>query len=204
MFWRKDEEEIHAGVNKGEILPNNDRTFQISVDLDLSSVPPDDWTKYECVFHLSGFKCDVVNRLEKSKIRTNVEVVHSLRYFYSASSGLPDVPSYMSAGFLDDVQISYCDSRNNRNIPKQDWMNNVSSDNSHYWEEETLTQGWPILVLEGRCPATLRRLPGPTHLDPTINFTLEDPQNWESRTQVCLVNQQLFRANIETAKQLFN
>uniref|UniRef100_A0A3B3TKZ1 MHC class I-like antigen recognition-like domain-containing protein n=1 Tax=Poecilia latipinna TaxID=48699 RepID=A0A3B3TKZ1_9TELE len=68
-----------------------------------------------------------------------ITVIHSLRYFYSASSGLPDVPSYMSAGFLDDVQISYCDSRNNRNIPKQDWMNNVSSDNSHYWEEETLT-----------------------------------------------------------------
>uniref|UniRef100_A0A3B3V641 H-2 class I histocompatibility antigen, Q9 alpha chain-like n=1 Tax=Poecilia latipinna TaxID=48699 RepID=A0A3B3V641_9TELE len=73
MFWRKGEEEIHAGVNEGEILPNNDRTFQISVDLDLSSVPPEDWTKYECVFHLSGFKCDVVNRLEKSKIRINVE-----------------------------------------------------------------------------------------------------------------------------------
>uniref|UniRef100_A0A3B3X8Z2 MHC class I-like antigen recognition-like domain-containing protein n=1 Tax=Poecilia mexicana TaxID=48701 RepID=A0A3B3X8Z2_9TELE len=95
-----------------------------------------------------------------------ITVIHSLRYFYSASSGLPDIPSYMSAGFLDDVQISYCDSRNNRNIPKQDWMNNVSSDNPHYWEEETLTQGWPILVLEGRCPAALRRLPGPTHLDP--------------------------------------
>ncbi|XP_014870977.1 H-2 class I histocompatibility antigen, Q9 alpha chain-like [Poecilia latipinna] len=73
------------------------------------------------------------------ELKETEPVIHSLRYFYSASSGLPDVPSYMSAGFLDDVQISYCDSRNNRNIPKQDWMNNVSSDNSHYWEEETLT-----------------------------------------------------------------
>lgn len=73
MFWRKGEEEIHDGVNKGEILPNNDRTFQMSVDLNLSSVPPEDWTKYECVFHLSGFKCDIVNRLEKSQIRTNKE-----------------------------------------------------------------------------------------------------------------------------------
>uniref|UniRef100_A0A3Q3BHZ9 Ig-like domain-containing protein n=1 Tax=Kryptolebias marmoratus TaxID=37003 RepID=A0A3Q3BHZ9_KRYMA len=67
MFWRKDGEEIHEGVTKGEILPNNDGTFQMSVDLSA----PEDWTKYECVFQLSGAKEDVVTRLEKTKIRTN-------------------------------------------------------------------------------------------------------------------------------------
>uniref|UniRef100_A0A3Q2QDL6 Ig-like domain-containing protein n=1 Tax=Fundulus heteroclitus TaxID=8078 RepID=A0A3Q2QDL6_FUNHE len=30
MFWRKDGEEVHDGVVKGEILPNNDGTFQMS------------------------------------------------------------------------------------------------------------------------------------------------------------------------------
>uniref|UniRef100_A0A3Q0T271 Immunoglobulin C1-set domain-containing protein n=1 Tax=Amphilophus citrinellus TaxID=61819 RepID=A0A3Q0T271_AMPCI len=40
MFWRKDGEEIHEGVDHGEILPNNDGTFQMSVDLKLSSVTP--------------------------------------------------------------------------------------------------------------------------------------------------------------------
>ncbi|XP_043995172.1 class I histocompatibility antigen, Gogo-B*0102 alpha chain-like [Gambusia affinis] len=73
------------------------------------------------------------------EIKGTESVIHTLRYFYSASSGIPNVPSYMSAGFLDDVQISYCDSVTNRNIPTQDWMNNVGSDNPHYWEEETLT-----------------------------------------------------------------
>ncbi|XP_047239110.1 major histocompatibility complex class I-related gene protein-like isoform X2 [Girardinichthys multiradiatus] len=38
MFWRKDGEELHEGVEKGEILPNNDGTFQMSVGLNVSSV----------------------------------------------------------------------------------------------------------------------------------------------------------------------
>uniref|UniRef100_A0A3Q2E558 Ig-like domain-containing protein n=1 Tax=Cyprinodon variegatus TaxID=28743 RepID=A0A3Q2E558_CYPVA len=69
MFWRKDGAEIHDGVEKGEMLPNNDGTFQMNVDLKLSSF--EDWTKYECVFQLSGVDRDVVTPLEKTKIRTN-------------------------------------------------------------------------------------------------------------------------------------
>uniref|UniRef100_A0A087X820 Ig-like domain-containing protein n=1 Tax=Poecilia formosa TaxID=48698 RepID=A0A087X820_POEFO len=71
MFWRKDGEEIHDGVEKGEIVPNNDGTFQMSVHIDLSSVPTEDRNKYECVFQLSGDKEDVTNRLEKTRILTN-------------------------------------------------------------------------------------------------------------------------------------
>uniref|UniRef100_A0A3Q2D7V6 Ig-like domain-containing protein n=1 Tax=Cyprinodon variegatus TaxID=28743 RepID=A0A3Q2D7V6_CYPVA len=69
MFWRKDGAEIHDGVEKGEILPNNDGTFQMNVDLKLPS--SEDWTKYECVFQLSGVNRDIDTRLEKTKIRTN-------------------------------------------------------------------------------------------------------------------------------------
>ncbi|XP_017163071.1 major histocompatibility complex class I-related gene protein [Poecilia reticulata] len=71
MFWRKNGEEIHDGVEKGEIVPNNDGTFQMSAHIDLSSVPTEDWSKYECVFQLSGDKEDVTNRLEKTRILTN-------------------------------------------------------------------------------------------------------------------------------------
>nr|XP_020443281.1 class I histocompatibility antigen, F10 alpha chain-like [Monopterus albus] len=71
MFWRKDGEELHEDVDKGEILPNNDGTFQMSVDLKLSSVKPEDWSRYDCVFQLSGVKEDIVTRLDKSVIRTN-------------------------------------------------------------------------------------------------------------------------------------
>lgn len=70
MHWKKDGEEIHENVDMGEILPNNDGTFQMSIDL--SSVPPEDWNKYECVFQLSGVK-DVIHPLKKELIRTNVE-----------------------------------------------------------------------------------------------------------------------------------
>ncbi|KAF1382001.1 hypothetical protein PFLUV_G00159850 [Perca fluviatilis] len=45
MFWRKDGEELHEDVDLGEILPNHDGSFQMSVDLDLSSVPAEDWRR---------------------------------------------------------------------------------------------------------------------------------------------------------------
>ncbi|XP_049890718.1 major histocompatibility complex class I-related gene protein-like isoform X2 [Epinephelus moara] len=73
MFWRKDGEEIHEDVELGEILPNHDGSFQMSVDLNLSSVPPEDWRRYDCVFHLSGVKDHIVTTLDKAVIRTNME-----------------------------------------------------------------------------------------------------------------------------------
>ncbi|XP_059185127.1 class I histocompatibility antigen, F10 alpha chain-like [Centropristis striata] len=73
MFWRKDGEELHEDVDLGEILPNHDGSFQMSVDLDLSSVKPEDWTRYDCVFQLVGVKEHIFTRLEEEKIRTNRE-----------------------------------------------------------------------------------------------------------------------------------
>ncbi|XP_036001701.1 uncharacterized protein LOC105924466 isoform X4 [Fundulus heteroclitus] len=140
MFWRKDGKEVHGGVVKGEILPNNDGTFQMSVDIDLSSVAPGDWNKYECVFQLSGV--NDINRLGKSKIRSNeliLPVTLSLKYFYTASSGIANFPSYVSVGLVDDVHISYCDSNIKKNTPKQEWMNEVKSEHPSYWKEETQT-----------------------------------------------------------------
>lgn len=73
LFWRKDGEEIHENVDKGEILPNNDGTFQMSVDL--SPAAAEDWSKYECVFQLRGEE-DVVHQLDRSSIRTNEGKTH--------------------------------------------------------------------------------------------------------------------------------
>uniref|UniRef100_A0A3Q3W5N7 Uncharacterized protein n=1 Tax=Mola mola TaxID=94237 RepID=A0A3Q3W5N7_MOLML len=44
---RKDGDDLHENVDHGEILPNPDGTFQMSVDLNLSSVKPEDWGKYD-------------------------------------------------------------------------------------------------------------------------------------------------------------
>ncbi|KAM9339792.1 zinc-alpha-2-glycoprotein-like [Symphorus nematophorus] len=73
LFWRKDGEEIHEEVDHREILPNHDGSFQMSADLNISSVTPEDWRRYECVFELSGVKDDIVTRLDKAVIRTNWE-----------------------------------------------------------------------------------------------------------------------------------
>ncbi|XP_062292059.1 major histocompatibility complex class I-related gene protein-like [Scomber scombrus] len=71
IFWRKDGEELHEDVELGEILPNHDGSFQMSVELDLSSVTPEDWRRYECVFHLSGVKDNIITKLDKTAIQTN-------------------------------------------------------------------------------------------------------------------------------------
>ncbi|XP_071388572.1 major histocompatibility complex class I-related gene protein-like isoform X3 [Centroberyx affinis] len=71
LFWMKDGEELQDLMDKGEILPNHDGTFQTSVQLDVSSVKPEDWGKYECVFQLSGVKEDIVTKLNGAEIKTN-------------------------------------------------------------------------------------------------------------------------------------
>ena len=71
MFWTKDGEELHEDVDQGEILPNHDGSFQMSVDLDVSSVKAEDWRRYDCVFQFSGVKDDIVTKLDKAHIRTN-------------------------------------------------------------------------------------------------------------------------------------
>uniref|UniRef100_A0A8C4DU76 Ig-like domain-containing protein n=1 Tax=Dicentrarchus labrax TaxID=13489 RepID=A0A8C4DU76_DICLA len=71
LIWRKDGEELHEDVDHGEILPNHDGSFQMSVDLNLSSVTPEDWRRYDCVFQLSGVKNNIVTKLDKAVIRTN-------------------------------------------------------------------------------------------------------------------------------------
>uniref|UniRef100_A0A8C9XEK7 Ig-like domain-containing protein n=1 Tax=Sander lucioperca TaxID=283035 RepID=A0A8C9XEK7_SANLU len=68
MFWRKDGEELHEDVDLGEILPNHDGSFQMSADLDLSSVPAEDWRRYDCVFQLSGMEDDIFTKLDKNPV----------------------------------------------------------------------------------------------------------------------------------------
>nr|XP_057903664.1 uncharacterized protein LOC131102177 [Doryrhamphus excisus] len=71
LFWRRDGEEVHEYVEHGEILHNHDGTFQMSVIIDMSSVPPAEWGEYECVFQLEGIQDQMVTQLDKAKIWTN-------------------------------------------------------------------------------------------------------------------------------------
>ncbi|KAK2920756.1 major histocompatibility complex class I-related gene protein-like isoform X2 [Channa argus] len=72
MFWSKDGEELHEDVDHGEILPNHDGSFQMRVDLmNISSVKPEDWRRYDCVFQFSGVKV-IITKLNEAVIRTNL------------------------------------------------------------------------------------------------------------------------------------
>ncbi|XP_071357099.1 major histocompatibility complex class I-related gene protein-like isoform X2 [Trachinotus anak] len=71
IFWSRDGEELHEHVDQGELLHNHDSTFQMSVDLDLSLVKPDDWPRYQCVFQLFGAEDDIVIKLDPAVIKTN-------------------------------------------------------------------------------------------------------------------------------------
>ncbi|XP_071355984.1 major histocompatibility complex class I-related gene protein-like [Trachinotus anak] len=73
MLWRKDGEDLHEDVDQGEILPNHDGSFQMRVDLKLSSVKPEDWRRYDCVFQLSGADDKIITKLDKAVIRSNSE-----------------------------------------------------------------------------------------------------------------------------------
>ncbi|XP_067334434.1 major histocompatibility complex class I-related gene protein-like isoform X3 [Channa argus] len=73
MFWRKDGQELHEDVDHGEILPNHDGTFQMTVDLKCQSLLDEDWWRYDCVFQFSDVKDAIITRLDKAVIRTNTD-----------------------------------------------------------------------------------------------------------------------------------
>ncbi|KAG5275011.1 hypothetical protein AALO_G00142590 [Alosa alosa] len=59
--------------------------------------------------------------------------VHTLQYFYTATSGISSFPEFISVGMVDGVDISYYDSILRKGMPKQSWMKM----NQEYWESET-------------------------------------------------------------------
>ncbi|XP_062342652.1 major histocompatibility complex class I-related gene protein-like [Osmerus eperlanus] len=70
VFWRRDGDQVYEDVEHGEVLHNEDGTFQNSVHL---TVKPEDLDsgRYECVVQLSGVQEDFVTRLERSVVKTN-------------------------------------------------------------------------------------------------------------------------------------
>lgn len=73
MFWRRAGVEVHENVNLSEILPNNDNTYQMSADLDVLSIAPEDWEKFDCVFQFPNKKKNIVTKLDKTMIKSNKE-----------------------------------------------------------------------------------------------------------------------------------
>ncbi|KAK0146063.1 Major histocompatibility complex class I-related gene protein [Merluccius polli] len=152
VFWRRDGEELYEHVDHGEVLPNPDGTFQVSVDLDLASVPREDWRRYECVVQLKGIE-DISTPLDPARVRTNwgktgpggdgvmsvclSTVLHSLKYFCTGSSGVSNFPEFVVVALVDELLYGYYDSNIQTAEPKQAWMDQVIRDYPKYQEMET-------------------------------------------------------------------
>lgn len=64
-------------------------------------------------------------------------VTHSLKYFYTGSSNVPNFPEFVVVAMVDEGQIVHYDSDTRTAVPKQDWMSKATGDRSDYWERET-------------------------------------------------------------------
>ncbi|XP_061753268.1 class I histocompatibility antigen, F10 alpha chain-like [Nerophis ophidion] len=96
LFWRKDGEQIFEDVEHGEILPNHDGTFQLSVHLKVE-VTADVEGKYECVFQLSGVKEDLVTKLERRSILSNASHGANLSVTFAATAAVLAVVAVLAA-----------------------------------------------------------------------------------------------------------
>ncbi|XP_061617081.1 major histocompatibility complex class I-related gene protein-like isoform X2 [Phyllopteryx taeniolatus] len=72
-----------------------------------------------------------------AQIHSVTPVLHTLKYFTTASSQIPNIPDYSVVGYVDDIPISRYDSKSRKAKPKQDWMNKITADDPHYWEGQT-------------------------------------------------------------------
>ncbi|XP_056157775.1 class I histocompatibility antigen, F10 alpha chain-like [Lampris incognitus] len=64
-------------------------------------------------------------------------VPHSLKYFYTGSSHVPNFPEFVTVGMVDGLQMVHYDSNTQRAVPKQDWMDQVTAGDPQYWERNT-------------------------------------------------------------------
>nr|XP_057920595.1 class I histocompatibility antigen, F10 alpha chain-like [Doryrhamphus excisus] len=71
------------------------------------------------------------------EIHSVAPVIHSLKYFYTASSQVPNFPEFVEVGYVDEVEIVHYDSNSRKVEPKQDWMNKITAEDPHYWQTQT-------------------------------------------------------------------
>ncbi|XP_054620578.1 class I histocompatibility antigen, F10 alpha chain-like isoform X2 [Dunckerocampus dactyliophorus] len=64
-------------------------------------------------------------------------VIHTLKYFRTASSPLPTSPEYVSVGYVDEVQVVHYDSNSRKAEAKQGWMNKITAEDPQYWRRQT-------------------------------------------------------------------
>ncbi|XP_051926973.1 major histocompatibility complex class I-related gene protein-like isoform X19 [Hippocampus zosterae] len=71
------------------------------------------------------------------QFRSVTPVIHTLKYFQTTSSDIPNFPDYFVVGHVDDVPISRYDSKSRKFEAKHEWMNKMETDFAHFWERLT-------------------------------------------------------------------
>ncbi|KAK0153544.1 Major histocompatibility complex class I-related gene protein [Merluccius polli] len=222
VFWRRDGEELYEHVDHGEVLPNPDGTFQVSVDLDLASVPREDWRRYECVFKLKGIE-DILTPLDPALVRTNwgktglgghgvmsvclSTVLHSLKYFCTASSGVSNFPEFVVVALLDELEFGHYDSNSQTAEPKYAWLYQLARDYPKYLEMETqraLDGQQRLNVYMDDVKKRFNQTGGKFISNVLCYRCALSPNYLEEDTGHFLGSQQRFKADIETLKKRFN
>ncbi|RXN20611.1 MHC class I antigen [Labeo rohita] len=111
-------------VESTGIRPNHDGTFQLKKSVEIQE---DEKAEYSCFVSHRTFE-SITLKLEK----------HSLYYIYTALSkpvDLPGIYQFTAMGLLDDRQIDYYNSKEQKKIPKQTWMKEKMQED--YWEKGT-------------------------------------------------------------------
>ncbi|XP_053190942.1 class I histocompatibility antigen, F10 alpha chain-like [Scomber japonicus] len=63
-------------------------------------------------------------------------VQHSLEYYYTGSSQVPNFPEFVAVRTFDGVQVEHYDSNTMKAVPKQDWVDEFPED-LQYWVKVT-------------------------------------------------------------------
>ncbi|XP_045914407.1 major histocompatibility complex class I-related gene protein-like isoform X2 [Micropterus dolomieu] len=61
-------------------------------------------------------------------------VKHTLKFFFTASSGVPNFPELVATIVVDEILAGYCDTNTKTIKPKQDWMEKVFEDDPQHLE----------------------------------------------------------------------
>ncbi|XP_048038154.1 uncharacterized protein LOC125263208 [Megalobrama amblycephala] len=132
ISWLRNGQEHHEDVDLGELLRNDDKTFQRTSTL---RITPDEWKKnqYTCVVEHQGKtirKILTEDEIKSNKLHRFITTYTEIRG--QTTSGMPE---FSAVTKLDDQQIDYYDSNTKKLIPKQDWMKEFAS--TEKWRKYT-------------------------------------------------------------------
>uniref|UniRef100_A0AAY5KT24 MHC class I-like antigen recognition-like domain-containing protein n=1 Tax=Esox lucius TaxID=8010 RepID=A0AAY5KT24_ESOLU len=68
-------------------------------------------------------------------VYVSLSATHTLQYFYTGTSGIPNFPEFMTVGMVDGYQIDHYDSITKRAVQKAEWISGAVD--PEYWNRNT-------------------------------------------------------------------